>query len=90
MMLIEEAQKIFSEEGIRVEAPTFSHYRNNEEWEAQCYKGIKNFESKEYKVKDQPPSFKGFEARKNVGWIKVGRINFIQLKDVKEDGFYLR
>ena len=90
MELIEEAQEIFKEEGITVAEPSSDYYRGMEEWEAQCYQGIKNFESNEKKVKDRPPMFKGLEIRKTAGHIKVGKINFFQLKDVKEDGLYLK
>lgn len=90
MELIEEAQEIFKEEGITVNEPSSNYYRGKEEWEVQCYRGIKNFESKAKKVKDMPPMFKGFESRKNVGHIKVGKMNFSQLKDVTEDGLYLK
>ena len=90
MTLIEEAQEIFKEEGITVNEPGSNYYRGKEEWEAQCYRGIKNFESKAKKVKDMPPMFKGFEIRKKAGHIKVGKMNFFQLKDVKEDGLYLK
>lgn len=90
MELIEEAQEIFKEEGITVNAPNSNYYRDKVEWEAHCFRGIKNFESEANKVKDMPPMFKGFESRKNVGHIKVGKMNFFQLKDVKEDGLYLK
>ena len=74
--LIVEAQEIFKEEGITVAEPSSGYYRGMEEWEAQCYQGIKNFESNEKKVKDRPPMFKGFEIRKTAGHIKVGKMNF--------------
>ena len=90
MTLIVEAQEIFKEEGITVAEPSSNYYRGMEEWEAQCYRGIKNFESNAKKVKDMPPMFKGHEERKNVGHIKVGKMNFLQLKDVKDDGLYLK
>ena len=90
MILIEEAQGIFEAEGIMVDEPHSNYYRGKEEWEAQCYSGIKNFESEAKKVKDMPPMFKGHEERKNVGHIKVGKMNFLQLKDVKDDGLYLK
>ena len=92
MILIEEAQGIFEAEGIMVDEPCSNYDRGKEEWEAQCYSGIKNFESEAKKVKDMdmPPMFKGHEERKNVGHIKVGKINFFQLKDVKDDGLYLK
>lgn len=90
MELIEEAQEIFKEEGITVGEPTSDYYRGKEEWEAQCHRGIKNFESNANKVKDRPPMFNGFEIRSTAGHIKVGKMNFFQLKDVKEDGLYLK
>ena len=90
MKLIEEAQGIFKEEGITVSEPIDTYYRSKKEWEAQCYRGIKKFESKLNKVKNRPPIFIGQEGNKKVGHIKVGKINFIQLKDVKEDGYYLK
>ena len=90
MTLIVEAQEIFKEEGITVDEPRSNYYRGMEEWEAQCFSGIKNFESRAKKVKDMPPMFKGHEERKNVGHIKVGKMNFFQLKDVIEDGLYLK
>ena len=42
------------------------------------------------KVKDRPPMFNGLEIRKTVGHIKVVKMNFFQLKDVTEDGLYLK
>lgn len=90
MELIEEAQEIFKEEGITVSEPTSIYYRSKKEWEAQCFRGIKNFESKSNKVKNRPPIFIGQLENDKLGHIKVGKINFIQLKDVKEDGLYLK
>ena len=90
MTLIEKAQKIFNEEGITVDEPRSNYYRGKEEWEAQCLSGIKNFESKTKKVKDMPPMFKDFEIRKRNGHIKVDKMNFFQIKEVKEDGLYLK
>ena len=90
MTLIVEAQEIFKEEGITVAEPSSNYYRGMEEWEAQCFRGIKNFESNAKKVKDMPPMFKGFAINKEAGHIKVGKMNFFQLKDVTEDGLYLK
>ena len=89
MILIEEAQGIFEAEGIKVDEPRSNYYRGKEEWEAQCLSGIKNFESRAKKVKDMPPMFKDFEIRKRNGHIKVDKMNFFQIKEVKEDGLYL-
>lgn len=90
MVLIEKAQGIFEEEGVTVNEPRVTYYRGKVEWEAQCFSGIKNFESEANKVKDRPPLFEGYEEKKDVGHIKVGKMNFMQLKDVKEDGLYLK
>lgn len=90
MTLIEKAQKIFKEEGITVDEPRSIYYRSKEEWEAQCFRGIKNFASKSNNVKNRPPIFIGQLENDKVGHIKVGKINFIQLKNVTEDGYYLK
>ena len=90
MELIEEAQGIFEAEGIEVDEPCSNYYRGKEEWEAQCFSGIKNFESKKIKVKDMPPMFNDLDIRRRNGHIKVGKMNFFQIKGVKDDGLYFK
>lgn len=78
---IKKAEELLESEGIYSCDIMEGYYIDKLEPEVQIYSGIKKMESDELKIAANPPMWHTSLPDSNKGHIKIGGINFFQLKE---------